>query len=95
MSNWQNWQLFCPTCHSKELSGHSLFHEREDIFAQCWEKGSKASYFPVFDFDPYQYRLYKIKGGTIRNYADKQPRARSDERKGFILWKDLLAERLV
>jgi hypothetical protein len=34
----------------------SLFHGREDIFAQRWEKGGKASYFPQYDYDPYQYR---------------------------------------
>jgi hypothetical protein len=34
----------------------SLFHGREDIFAERWEKGGKASYFPIYDYDPYQYR---------------------------------------
>jgi hypothetical protein len=41
----------------------SLFRGREDIFAQRWEKGGKASYSPQYDFDPYQYRLHKMKGG--------------------------------
>ena len=57
----------------------SLFRGREDIFAQRWEKGGKASYTPQYDYDPYQYRLHKMRGGTIQNYADKQPRALSDE----------------
>jgi hypothetical protein len=57
----------------------SLFHGREDIFALRWEKGGKASYFPVYDYDPYQYRLHKMKGGTIQNYTDKQLRALSDQ----------------
>jgi hypothetical protein len=57
----------------------TLFRGREDIFAQRWEKGGKAGYFPQYDYDPYQYRLHKMKGGTIQNYADKQPRALSDE----------------
>jgi len=43
----------------------SLFGGREDIFATRWEKGGKASYFPVYDYDPYQYRLHKMKGGMI------------------------------
>ncbi|MDP1624635.1 MAG: DEAD/DEAH box helicase family protein, partial [bacterium] len=57
----------------------SLFRGREDIFAQRWEKGGKSGYSPQYDYDPYQYRLHKMKGGTIQNYADKQPRALSDE----------------
>jgi superfamily II DNA or RNA helicase len=57
----------------------TLFRGREDIFAQRWEKGGKASYSPQYDYDPYQYRLHKMKGGTIQNYADKQPRALTDE----------------
>jgi len=57
----------------------SLFRGREDIFAQRWEKGGKASYSPQYDYDPYQYLLHKMKGGTIQNYADKQPRSLSDK----------------
>jgi len=34
---------------------------------------------PQCDYDPFQYSLHKMKGGTIQNYADKQPRALSDE----------------
>ena len=48
----------------------SLFRGREDIFAQRWEKGGKAGYFPQYDYAPYQYRLHKLKGGTIRNFTN-------------------------
>ena len=30
----------------------SLFRGRGDIFAQRWEKGGKAGYFPRYDYDP-------------------------------------------
>nr|NQU92569.1 restriction endonuclease subunit R [Bacteroidota bacterium] len=50
----------------------SLFRGREDIFAIRWEKNGKSGYFPAYDFDPYQFRLHKIKGGTIQTYPDKQ-----------------------
>jgi hypothetical protein len=43
----------------------SLFRGRDDIFAVRWEKDGKSGYFPAYDFDPYQFRLHKIKGGTI------------------------------
>jgi hypothetical protein len=56
----------------------SLFRGREDIFAQRWEKGGKAGYSPQYDYDPYQYRLHKIKGGTIQNFSDKKLLSLSD-----------------
>jgi hypothetical protein len=80
----------------------SLFHGREDIFARRWEKSGKSTYFPSYDFDPYQFRLHKMKGGTIQAFLESQPanfsrilHDYSDEHKGFILWKDLLTERVV
>ena len=49
----------------------SLFKGREDVFAIRWEKGAKSGYMPSYFYDPYVYRLHKIKGGTFQNYADK------------------------
>lgn len=49
----------------------SLFHGRDDIFALRWEKNGKATYFPCYDYDPYQFRLHKIKGGTLQTFQNK------------------------
>jgi len=49
----------------------SLFRVREDVFAIRWEKGNKKGYFPAYHFDPYMYKLHKMKGGTLGNYPDK------------------------
>lgn len=49
----------------------SLFKGREDVFAIRWEKGNKSGYMPAYSFDPYQFRLHKLKGGTFNNYTDK------------------------
>lgn len=49
----------------------TLFHGREDIFARRWEKNGKSTYFPSYDFDPYQFRLHKMKGGTLQTFQDK------------------------
>jgi len=49
----------------------SLFHGREDLFALRWEKNGKATYFPSYDYDPYQFRLHKIKGGTLQTFQNK------------------------
>lgn len=49
----------------------SLFRGRDDVFAIRWEKGSKNGYMPAYYYDPYMYRLHKIKGGSFQDYNDK------------------------
>ncbi|MEX0810893.1 MAG: hypothetical protein WD048_01670 [Chitinophagales bacterium] len=56
----------------------SLFKGREDVFAIRWEKraqtsggGNKSGYMPAYHYDPYMYRLHKMKGGTFKDYKDK------------------------
>lgn len=50
----------------------SLFTGREDAFAIRWEKGNKSGYIPAYLYDPYQYRIHKMKGGTFQTYTDKE-----------------------
>lgn len=49
----------------------SLFKGREDVFAVHWEKGNKSGYMPAYNYDPYMYRLHKIKGGSFQDYSNK------------------------
>lgn len=49
----------------------SLFRVREDVFAVRWESGNKKGYMPAYSYDPYMYRLHKMKGGSFKNYNDK------------------------
>lgn len=49
----------------------ALFKGREDVFAIHWQKGNKSGYMPAYQYDPYMYRLHKMKGGTFKNYKDK------------------------
>lgn len=49
----------------------SLFKGREDVFAIRWEKAKKSGYMPAYHYDPYMYRLHKMKGGTFKDYKDK------------------------
>ena len=49
----------------------SLFKGRDDVFATHWEKGGKNGYMPAYQYDPYQYRIHKMRGGTFQNYEDK------------------------
>ncbi len=49
----------------------SLLKGREDVFAIRWEKAKKSGYMPAYHYDPYMYRLHKMKGGTFKDYKDK------------------------
>ena len=49
----------------------SIFRVREDVFALRWQKGNKKGYIPAYHYDPYLYKLHKMKGGTFKNYSDK------------------------
>lgn len=49
----------------------SLFKGRGDVFAIRWEKAKKSGYMPAYHYDPYMYRLHKMKGGTFKDYKDK------------------------
>jgi superfamily II DNA or RNA helicase len=49
----------------------SLFKGREDVFAVRWDKDNKGGYMPAYRYDPYLYRIHKMKGGTFQNYKDK------------------------
>jgi len=59
-----------PSNKQLELN-KSLFRVRKDVFAIRWEKGNKKGYFPAYHFDPYMYKLHKMKGGAFSNYPDK------------------------
>ncbi len=57
----------------------SLFRGRDDVFATRWEKNGKSGYMPSYTFDPYMYKMHRMKGGTFQNYPNKQYQAFADE----------------
>ncbi|MBU1720792.1 MAG: DEAD/DEAH box helicase [Bacteroidetes bacterium] len=56
----------------------SLFKARSDVFAIRWEKEKKSGYYPAQTFDPYHYKIHKIQGGSLANYASKEYRKLTD-----------------
>ncbi|HZK96100.1 MAG TPA: DEAD/DEAH box helicase family protein [Prolixibacteraceae bacterium] len=70
----------------------SLFKGRDDVFAIRWEKGGKSGYMPSYQYDPYIYRLHKMKGGTFQNFNDKSYLPYSDEQIAKHLQGDQLME---
>ncbi len=69
----------------------SLFKGREDVFATHWQKGSKSGYMPAYYYDPYMYRLHKMKGGTFRDYKEKAYLSLTDQQ----IIKHLNGEQLI
>ncbi len=49
----------------------SLFKGRTDVFAVHWQKEKKSGYIPAYNYDPYMFRLHKMKGGSFKDYKDK------------------------
>jgi len=50
----------------------SLFKGREDAFAVRWEKDGKSGYVPAYDFNWDKFAEHKLKGGTLRDFPNKQ-----------------------
>jgi len=69
----------------------TLFRGRDDAFAIRWEKGNKSGYMPSYQFDPYNYRIHKAKGGTLANYQDKTLQPLTDDQ----IKRHLLGEQLI
>jgi len=69
----------------------SLFKGRDDVFAVRWEKGNKNGYMPAYFYDPYRYKLHKMKGGSFQDYTEKSYLPYSDEQ----IAKHLKGEQLI
>lgn len=50
----------------------SLFKGREDVFAVRWEKDGKSGYIPAYDLSWDEFSKHKARGGTLKDFPDKQ-----------------------
>ena len=50
----------------------SLFKGREDVFAVRWEREGKSGYMPAYLIDWNQFKTHKAKGGTLKDYKNKE-----------------------
>jgi len=57
----------------------TVFNGRHDVYAVRWEKNGKSGYMPSYTFDPYMYKLHRMKGGTFQNYSGKQYQSLTDD----------------
>ncbi|MEO8854894.1 MAG: DEAD/DEAH box helicase family protein [Ginsengibacter sp.] len=51
---------------------HSLFRGREDVFAIRWGKDGKSGYMPAYDLNWDEFSKHKARGGTLKDFQDKQ-----------------------
>jgi superfamily II DNA or RNA helicase len=49
-----------------------LFRGREDVFAIRWEKDGKSGYMPVYDLNWDEFSKHKARGGTLKDFPDKE-----------------------
>src|SRR6266568_8277411 len=58
----------------------SLFKGREDVFAIRWERDGNSGYMPAYNFNWNKFAEHKAKGGTLKDFPDKQYAPLTDER---------------
>lgn len=58
----------------------SLFKGREDAFAIRWERNGKSGYMPAYTLDWDQFKIHKAKGGTLKDFKNKEYAALTDHR---------------
>jgi superfamily II DNA or RNA helicase len=62
-----------PVFSNEQISiFQSLFRGREDVFAVRWEKESKAGYMPAYDLNWDEFAKHKLRGGTLKDFPNKQ-----------------------
>lgn len=58
----------------------SLFKGRVDVFAIRWERDGKSGYMPAYVLNWDQYKIHKSKGGTLKNFKNKEYAPLTDKR---------------
>lgn len=58
----------------------SLFKGREDVFAIRWERDGKSGYIPAYILDWDQFKIHKTKGGTLKDFKNKEYAPLTDQR---------------
>jgi len=56
-----------------------IFTCRTDIFALRWEKNGKSRYMPAVQLDPYRLRQHLMKGGSFKEFSEKEYRPLTGE----------------
>lgn len=81
----------CENIYQNITLFKSLFKGRDDVFAVRWEKSNKSGYMPAYFYDPYRYKLHKMKGGSFQDYTEKSYLPYSNEQ----IAKHLNGEQLI
>ena len=88
---------------NKEVHLLKLFFQgRKDVFAIHWQKGNKSGYMPSYHFETLSKVLIHDSARNKLILEDILEELRQEnkvviitERKGYVIWKDLLEERMI
>jgi superfamily II DNA or RNA helicase len=58
----------------------SIFKGRTDVFAIRWEKDGKSGYTPAYILDWDQFKIHRAKGGTLKDFKNKEYAPLTDQR---------------
>src|SRR6266498_657932 len=58
----------------------SLFKSRDDAFAIRWDRDGKSGYMPAYILDWDQFKKHKAKGGTLKDFKNKEYAPLTDQR---------------
>ncbi len=59
-------------CEENLVLYQSLFRGREDLYAKHWESNGRGGYSPGYKFDWNEFMAYKAKGGTMKDFQNKE-----------------------
>jgi superfamily II DNA or RNA helicase len=58
----------------------SLFKGREDVFAIRWERDDNSGYTPAYNLNWNEFKIFKAKGGSLKDFKDKEYAPLTNER---------------
>ncbi|HTF28766.1 MAG TPA: hypothetical protein VK625_07975 [Flavitalea sp.] len=58
----------------------SLFKGRDDVFSIRWERDGRSGYMPAYNLDWDQFKTHKTRGGTLKDFKDKEYAPLTDQR---------------
>ncbi len=59
---------------------NSLFKGRKAVFAIRWERDGNSGFMPAYNPDWDQFKIHKAKGGTLKDFKNKEYAPMTDQR---------------
>ena len=59
---------------------NSLLKGRKAVFAIRWERDGNSGFMPAYNLDWDQFKIHKAKGGTLKDFKNKEYAPMTDQR---------------